>query len=319
MEAGGKWILYTLLSIAIVDSIVTIAQFLNLSLAQQIANFLHVSLIDETTWDNYERYGGAVGGLVAGGLLRGVKNGYFLCSAVIFSLMSGKGGFKFKNALLCLFLSIALFVTQERAALYLGVLCLAIYFIISVSAGNRQRSAKLILYGIAILVIVAASGLFSYVNFGETRYAILGGGADGRDVYWAKAFEFVRMHPLGGAYAFYADGGYPPHNFIPNSYVNGGLFGGTIVVALVFAQIGICVKLLFEAFYKKNHTMPVVALALIYLGYTGNSCFHNLALSMGDETAFMWWAILVSLLAQEKEADRNPQESVQQLNTPSET
>ena len=299
-ENAGSWILYTLLIIAMVDSVVTIAQFFNHPIAKNIADLLRISLIDEEAWDRYDTYGGGMGGIVAGGLLRGVKNGYYLCAAVIFSLINKENRVKLINIICCIIVFVALFVTQERAAFYLGIICLASYYMINVL---NQKKKGILVFVISILIV---SLLFSYgrsfFEFNETRYAILGSESAGREVFWNNAFNYVWMNPLGGSYDYYAHGGYPPHNFIPNSYLNGGLIGGTIIVVLVFVQIFVCVKVLYEAGFKKKHTMLVVSLALIYLGYTGNSCFHNLCLSTGDETAFMWWAIFISLLNQEKKA-----------------
>lgn len=300
-DNGGSWILYTLISIAVIDAIVTIAQFLNLSLARTIANVMRVSLIDEADWEQYETYGGAVGGLVAGGLLRGVKNGYFLCAAVVLSLIHKSEHIKVQNIILCVFFVVALFVTQERAAFYLGILSLVLYIIIGTrSQRNRNR---IVLYVFSIIALALYADVASSIDMSETRYAMLGSESDGREIFWRKAFDYVAMNPLGGAYDFYAKGGYLPHNFIPNSYINGGVFGGTVVVALVIIQIYICLKLLLETF-KRKHSMTIAVLALIYLAYTGNSCFHNLSLSMGDEVAFLWWAILSSLLTQEKQEEK---------------
>ena len=305
-EGAGEWILYTLLSIAVIDSVVTIAQFFNHPIARTIADALRVNLIDEDAWAMYDTYGGGIGGIVSGGLLRGVKNGYFLCSAVILSLINKANRINLVNVILCIVLFAALFFTQERAAFFLGVLCLVVFIILGVMK-KRQKTGVLVFIA-AIIAIVALSNLMSYIDIGETRYAVLGRDFAGRESFWKNTFDYVAINPLGGSYAFYDTGGYPPHNFIPNSYLNGGFIGGTVVVLLVFFQLYYCFKILYEAWFKKKHSMPLVALALIYIGYTGNSCFHNLCLATGDETAFMWWAMISFLL--QKEAIETKHENV---------
>lgn len=297
-ENAGSWILYTLLTIAVIDSVVTIAQFFNHPLAKNVADMLRINLIDEEEWDKYDMYGGGMGGIVSGGLLRGVKNGYFLCSAVVFSIINKKNHVRLVNIVFCVIIFVALFFTQERAAFYLGILCLVVYITIDVLKQNRR--AIIALFAVIVLIVFSFGYIQTFFDFSETRYAIMGSESAGRELFWKKAFDYIKMNPLGGSYDFYAQGGYPPHNFIPNSYLNGGIIGGTLIVSLVIIQVFLCIKILFQAFFKKEHSMFVVALALIYLGYTGNSCFHNLCLCTGDETAFMWWAIFVSLLYQEK-------------------
>ena len=311
-QNAGNWILYTLLAIAVLDSVVTIAQFVNSPIARQIADFLRISLIDEDAWDRFETYGGGMGGIVAGGLLRGVKNGYFLCSAVIFSLLSKANQVKLHNVVLCLFLFIALFCAQERAAFFLGIICLVLFIL--VNTWRKRQGGGIVIFFIAIVAVILIGNIFSdvfpVIELSGTRYATLQGESSGRELFWKKAFNYFSMNPLGGYYDYYANGGYPPHNFIPNSYLNGGIFGGTIVVALVFIQLFICLRVMYESMFEKKHSIVVVVLTLIYLAYTGNSCFHNLCLATGDETAFMWWAILACLLEQEKKKKSVQSQSV---------
>lgn len=293
-----SWIITALVSLAIIDSIVTIAQFYNSPIARIIADTLRVSLIDEETWSQLDFSGGAVGGLTAVGLLRGVKNGYFLSAAVVLVLYSKKDKIKIYNWLLMPIILFALFVTQERAAFFLGSISVLSYIMINSWRKTRQIS-EVLLVTLIFFAVFEFLGLADSFSFSDTRYDILGSEATGREKFFSDAMTYVLIHPLGGMSAYLAQGGYPPHHFIPNSFLYGGIIGGLIVTFLVALQIFISIKVLYESFIKKKYSMIVVAMAIIYLSYTGSSCFHNLALATGDESFFLWWAILSSQLYKE--------------------
>ncbi len=289
---SANWIVGTILIIAILDAIVTIGQFFNIAIAKDITDFLGVNNTLEYEWESYERNAGAILGSTASGLLGSVLNGYFLSAATIIALYNKNGTASIKNWILCLFLLVATFLSQERTGFYAAVLGIIGYVMISL----KNRPSSFYIYIIIFLAIVFFGGNFlDIINIENTRYGILGNDLGGRRELSASSWNYVLSNPLGGAMEFFASGNREPHNFIANAILYGGLIGGTIIIGYIIYQLVICLKILFERFKFKKYGLLTCVFALSYIIYTINSAFHNPSLPTGSEMFYVWWGCIAAL------------------------
>ena len=288
-----SWIYLAIMALALLDSVVTIGQFFNNPLAVKIADFLGVMKYQEDMWASIDAHSGAIGGIGAGGLFGIVKNGLFLCAASILSLYN-KNGIKWWNCVICLFLLVALFFVQERSGFVMGVLGVLVYFVF-----NRRRYMMNFLYIVTavlmFLYIIPSQSFVSSINIEETRYGIQKfSGFEGRGELSNQAFDFISLNPMGGAYA-YITSEPEPHNLIANCYLYGGVFGGSIMLAVIIVQIILIFRLLRAYYLGRNISPALINVSLIYLCLTINSLTHNNSLPRGDEFYYIFWG-LVSIM-----------------------
>lgn len=293
---AGIWVIYTILTVAIFDAIITIGQFYGNPIALTIPDLVGINNLKEETMDSYLRLG-VLHGKVVGGIVGEVYNGYFLCAASVLALYNNSNKIKIINWALCLFLLFSLFLVQERSGLYFGLFCVVIYILIN-SNNKRHSFANLILFGL-ILVLVAwkVSGL---VSFDEMRYNELGLDEGGRNELAAETWDFIAHNLFGGEMFYHSLRIRDPHNVLANSFLFGGIIGGTIVFIIIIVQIFMIVKILREAFLNKMYNSSKVIFALLYLTYTLNSFFHNPSLPAGVAMFFVCWGMVVSNLELEK-------------------
>ena len=288
-----KWVVYLILCIAIVDAIVTIGQFFNNPIARGVTLLLRVQNVDELLWEKYESGGGLMG-VAAGGLLGDIENGYFLSAATILSLFNMKNGkIGIINWALFIFLFFALFATQERAGLGMGVLCCGTYIFINTK--EYRSNIWIIALFVVFAVYFGGQYLSSIVDIDSTRYGLEGSDMGGRKELSSGAWSYILSNPLGGAFDFFAKGNREPHNFIANSFLYGGILGGLVVIAIIFSQLVRITKIIVKSFRSHKYSYSIVVFSLMYLAYTGNSAFHNLSLATGADMFFLLWGAIVGL------------------------
>lgn len=292
------YIIYTLLVIAVVDSIVTIGQFYNNPIASTIFNILNVSSnLEADMLEKYESSGGAISGLTAGGLLGGLQNGYFLSAALLLAFYNKEGEIKIYNWILGGVIYLGLFFTQERAGFYFGTIILLLYIFLNTSR-NKKNIITILFIGV-FLLILGDDLLYRFVDFENTRYGILESDMGGRSNLSAGSWDYVLSHPFGGAYSFFARGNRMPHNFIANSFLYGGILGGFFIMLLIFGQIWKSIRIYIDTIKKNTYSLTLIMFILLYLVYTLNSGFHNPCLATGTELFFVWWGCVEALMKKE--------------------
>ena len=287
---GSGWVVSTLLVIAILNALVTIFQFYGNPLALSITDVLRIENLDEKTWETYERFD-TLHGRAVGGLVGAVNNGYFLSAASVLALYNKNNKIKILNWILCVFLFFALFLVQERAGLFSAAICLVLFVIIS-SFEKKSIVSIVVFFIIALLLVIYGS---RFMSVEEMRYSTEGFDVGGRSTFSARGWDFVKDYPLGGEIEFHTLGIMDPHNVFTNSYIFGGLFGGTIVFLIILFQLFIILKISIESFVYKTHNNLLLTFSLLYLTYTMNSFFHNPSLPAGSPMFFVLWGMVASL------------------------
>lgn len=298
---GINWIVYTVLAIAILDSVVTIGQFYNNPIARTICEFLRGDEFKEDLYVYYERHEN-LQGRSAAGLLGAVLNGYFLSAVCILGLYNKEGKPKVINWALFMFFAFALFLVQERSGLYFGLLCVFIYVFLT-SVTNKKSIITIMLVLPIVLFLIARHGS-SLVSLDDTRYVTQAMDGGGRESLAAGGWLFLEHHPLGGIMEFHALGNRDSHNAVTNAFLFGGIFGGIVVLSIIFAQLWAIIKILYKSFQQRRYSFALIVFSLMYLDFTLNSFFHNASLMSGNFLFFLAWGVIVSLLEKENYPDR---------------
>ena len=293
---GGLWVADTILVVAVLDAIVTIGQFYGNPLALTITDILRVSNLTEESLETYARLD-TLHGRTVGGLLGEVMNGYYLSAACVLALYNRGERIRIQNWALCVFLLFALFLTQERSGLFVGTLCVVIYVIVS---GRGKGSVWRYLVILALIVILALQYGGQFVSLSEMRYSEIGLDEGGRSNLSKGAWTFVAEYPLGGEIEFHSQEMRDPHNVLANSYLFGGIIGGTVVFSIILIQLITIFKIIYKKLVRKTIDNMLVVFSLLYLTYTFNSFFHNPSLPAGSSLFFVSWGMVSALLGAEK-------------------
>lgn len=292
-----KWIIVAILAVACIDALVTIGQFFNNPIAKGVTLLLRVQNVDDILWEKYDS-GGALGGVAAAGLLGDIQNGYFLSAAVILSLLNiSSGKIRIINWLLFVYLFFALFVTQERSGLLFGAFSCFIYIVINTRF--HRRNIIIILAAIIFALYYGGSYIGNLIDIDNTRYGMLGSDMGGRSELSQGVWQYLLHNPLGGALEFFAEGNREPHNFMANSFLYGGIFGGVILMAIILWQMIVVFRIVYNSAFKIPYSSVLVVFSLMYFAYTGSSAFHNLSLPTGCEMFFIIWGVVSALYRRE--------------------
>lgn len=294
-DAGGL-IIKVLVIAGIVNSIVAIGQFYGISIAELIPEALHITLSEEELElldrENFHGYN-------VGGLLGAVCSGYFLSATAVLALYNKNNKISVFNWAAFVVIFFALFLVQERSGLAAGFLCAFLFLVVfSIRNKNTLIYSILILVAIAFIIVYVGS---RYISYEEMRYTTKGLEDSGRTGYFFTSLIWVfSQSPLGGANYFYSQGGYYPHNIIANALLYGGIFGGTVLICILIAQL-VKIGRVFLSYIKgKKYPVLLIVSCAAYLSYTINSFFHNTSLVFASETIFLLWAMITSLIEKEK-------------------
>ena len=298
---GLNWIIFTLLTIAVIDSVVTIGQYYNNPIAKTISEFIRGDDFDEELYEDFERRM-AWRSIAVAGVLGAVLNGYFLSAVCILGLYNIKGEPGIINWALFLFLAFALFLVQERSGLYFGLLCAFMYVFLT-SVTNKKSIITIMLVLPIVLFLIVEYGS-SFVNLGDTRYFTQALNNGGRDELAAGGWAFIADHPLGGIMEFHALGNRDSHNAVTNAFLFGGVFGGIVVLSIILAQLWAIIKILYKSYQQRRYSFALIVFSLMYLDLALNSFFHNASLTTGNVLFFLVWGVIVSLLEKESNVDR---------------
>lgn len=298
---GLNWIIFTLLAIAVIDSVVTIGQFYNNPIAKTISVFMRGDDFNEGLYEYYERRMD-LHGVSAAGVLGAVLNGYFLSAVCILGLYNKSGKLRINNWAMFMFLAFALFLVQERSGLYFGLFCAFIYMFLT-TVGSKKSSFSLLLILPIIFFLITRYGS-SLVNFNDTRYITQAMDRGGREGLAAGGWSFIEHHPLGGIMEFHALGNRDSHNLVTNAFLFGGIFGGIVVLLVIITQLWLIIKILYKSYQQHCYSFGLIAFSLMYLDFTLNSFFHNASLVTGNAFFFIAWGVVIPLYEKESAAMR---------------
>ena len=286
----GSIIIYILVALGIINAIEVIAQYFGSPIAVAIPEILHIQM-DEEYMDVLFKSVPPLNNIA--GLMGVVRSGYFLSATAVMALYYEREKISIFNWIAVAIILFALFLVQERSGLIFGLIC-ASFYLISYSIKNKKT-----LFATAIVIIVAVILLSNYVltfvSIEDMRYATKGMDDTRRITLARNAIAWFFSHPMGGASQYFAMGGGYPHNFFVNALLYGGIFGGSVLIGILFVQLYRIWKIISSYLRIESISSLLLVCCFAYLCYTFNSFFHNFSLVTGGEMIFLLWAMIGSL------------------------
>ena len=285
---GADLLIWLFVGIGLFDAVITIGQFFRWGFVDQVYSFFSFSYDEDFIEASYQR--SDYYGRVLVGLFDSVTNGYFLSAVSLLVLCNKKCKF-FINVLLWVVMISASFLAQERSGFFLAVIFSVFIFI-------RYLGQKIgyvgVIVGVIIMLFLAvyAADHTGLLLNGDFRYS-KGFDMQNREELRNSAWSYFLQHPLGGFYDYTARGNGHPHIFIINAFLYGGIFGGVIVIYLLFLQLIKIFPFLFKKFSDPNAEWAFVW-GLIYVDYTLISMLHNASILSGTFLFFIWWGAFLA-------------------------
>lgn len=286
-KEGTNVIIWTFVFIGILNALVTIGQFFNWGIIDDLFSFLRFEIDDNFTTISELK---DAEGLTLPGLMGNVNNGFFLSATALLILYNRQCNFYF-NILLWLVVMAASFLAQERAGFMLA--CAFSAFIV----GNHyfSKNTTLGFFAVVIMLIVSAYLINFYMEevlSSELRYA-KGLEGDSRSEYRSVTWNYILNNPMGGFYEFNSNGNNHPHNYFLNAFLFGGFFGGIFVILLLILQVIKIIPFLFRNKETEESKWAFIW-GLIYIDYTLNSLVHNASIVQGIMPFFIWWGAFLA-------------------------
>lgn len=181
--------------------------------------------------------------------------------------------------------SVACFMTQQRAAFYLLLFCLAVYLFVAI----KKNAIVFVVLGVLAILFVDDFN-FNNMDLGRLSQTT----DDARSGLYKHAFEFISEHPiLGGPMSFQRMAGLSSHNVALDSWIFAGFFGFITMIVLICKTLISGIKTFIKGLnvagqdrYKIFCSITVIN-AMVY-GFT-----HNTSYLTGDVLIFITLALML--------------------------
>ena len=282
------YLIYTLIAIGVFDAIITICQVAHITFFDDFLKTFQLIGYDKMNLlEDRELMGLAIPGIMSSP----VTNGHILLLSSILSLYLCRDRFNVLGVVCFLVIIGGAFFAQLRSSFFLALL-LSVFVVYKIVVSKRTTTKVVLLIALLLGVIYGGSYLYNIVTTGSNRYADMGMEANGRDVIYKVAFNYILENPIFGSYnAFVYHYGMYPHNFFLGAYLHAGIIGFIAVVTLAVKQQFLSIKICFSK--KEKNTVLTVILASIIIGLFGNGITHNISLANGDVMTWLIWGALI--------------------------
>ena len=293
---GSRVIVYTLLSICLVDAVVTIAQYFTLPFSYSILDTLHLNITEgfEDSLLYHQSLSGTMEGRSLPGLFgTAVKNGYILAIGAVLALYNKNSKLSLFNFVVWLIIVIALYFCQERSAFGFGLIFSSVYMFFYI----RQIKAKWrfpIYLIVAILSLLIVYKLYGVILGGNSKFANKGFDMSDRLYIYDFAIDYFKSNPLGCYFEYREAAQIDPHNIFISAFLYGGIIGGLSIIVILIMQVREGLRFIsrYVNYDQSKNTKLIFLLA--YGAYIANSLFHNHSIVNGSCTAWILWAAFIS-------------------------
>ncbi len=284
-------IIQTFVFIGIVDSVVTISQFYNISLANTFVSFMHFEGVDER-FLNIQAGQDVMHGTAIPGILGAVLNGYFLSFVSIISLFNKENKLALWNLLIWFIIIIGSYYVQERSGFF-GGLVLSVFVMVKMLSCSSDKYRAIVSPLLLLISIIILAVILNNLTSSEMRYNSFD--MSNRIAIYSKAWDFFMQHPLGGFYLCLNAIEFYPHNLFLNALIFGGWFGGLMIFVILGMQF---IEIIPTFFYriKEQENFALLLFGVAYTVFTINSFVHNLSIVTGDATIWILWGGFVALI-----------------------
>lgn len=270
--------IYTLLSICLVNAIVTIGQHYMQPIAFAIPQYLGVQVFAVDSM--FEKSDTTITQFALFGIFGAFQNGYYSAVGAVLSLVLWA---RKKKLIYLVFLPICvfgLFCVQERAGFVAGILFSFLFFYKTlINSKSWMMKAGVILLSIIALLLIASYGINTSSVTEGTRYESFDW--DTRTSLFDWSVEYILDHPISANVCdFFNTYQHYPHNFIFNSFIYGTLIGGFLIIGAMIAIWIKAAKAMMHPLTENN--CYVIILAFTLFAYSMAGFTHNASIVTGD-------------------------------------
>ena len=183
------------------------------------------------------------------------------------------------------FASVACFMTQQRAAFYLLMFCLAVYRFVAI-----KKSARVFVVLGVLAILFVDNFNFDNIDLGRLSQTT----DDARSDLYKHALEFISKHPiLGGPMSFQRMAGLSSHNVALDSWIFAGFFGFITMMILICKTLISGIKTFIEGLNiaGQNRYMIFCSIAVINAMLYGFT--HNTSYLTGEVLIFIASALML--------------------------
>lgn len=276
-----------LLAILLVDSVVTIFQYLENPIAWAIGGVMgDISQAEEYLLMHDDSLGASIMPGILGGA---VSNAFYIAVVAPLSFLyiyKSKILGKFAIGSVFLLSFFASYVTQQRASFGL----LLVFVLINVCYNVKRYRSFVWLVMLALMIV----SFFIYFDLTDDYWGRLTKtSSDDRKDLISYASTFVFDNWLwGGPIKYVKEAGVSAHNIIIDSIINAGIFGFIFAMLLYFGSLFNVARSITISFFKKrNISLLVISFSMFICLIYG--LFHNASYITGDVLVFIMLALFL--------------------------
>lgn len=299
-----KYIIYCLIGIALVDALISIAQFHNWAFAWGIwyafndAQTVKQAILIESM-GNIDQAISFRNTFCPGIFPSSVYNGYIISALGFMSILNYNNAHNLKskiiNSIIVVIICYALFIVQQRMAFYVFMAASCFYFY------SKNKT---------LFAIILVAGIWYFITYGlDFDTDSIGRLAEtqdkSREHLYNVAIEYVKNHLwVGGRKDFITISRLSAHNIILNAFMYGGVIGALFIIIIYYRMCVICVKQIINSI-NYEVSFSILAFAYSLLIYNLISLTHNNSLLTGEPIIWILYALLLVSIKYEKEESPN--------------
>ena len=183
------------------------------------------------------------------------------------------------------FASVACFMTQQRAAFYLLLFCLAVYLFVAI------KKNAIIFVVLGILAIMFVDDLnFDNMDIGRLSETT----DDSRSRLYKHAYAFILEHPiLGGPMSFQKMAGLSSHNVALDSWIFAGFFGFITMMILICKTLISGIKTFIKGLNIAGQDRYMIFCSIAVINAMAYGFTHNTSYLTGDVLIFIALALML--------------------------
>lgn len=294
-------VINTLVLIGVADAVVTIGQYLNIPVFNDIVYVMRFVNLNEQFISIQER-SDIVNRIAVPGIVGAVTNGYVLSFLSVMALFNKKGKLTLWNLAVWSVLISGSFCAQERSGFIAAVL-LSLFMIVRLVSNMGRRIKPLLLPLLIAVFVVGLVYLTGLMAESESRHSLGINIMEERAGIYRRAWAFFVENPMGGFLEFIDTKNMYPHNIFLNALLQGGIFGGIAILVLLIMQFSKIIPYFIKPI-KDYDDVVKITFAFAFTAYSINSLVHNLSIVSGDANIWILWGGFLAVLERQKKQFR---------------
>lgn len=181
--------------------------------------------------------------------------------------------------------SLACFMTQQRAAFYLLLFCLAVYLFVAI----KKNAIIFIVLGVLVMLFVDNLN-FDNIDIGRLSNTT----DDARSELYKHAYAYISEHPfLGGPMSFQKMAGVTSHNVALDSWIFAGFFGFVTMMILICMTVLSAIKTFLRGLKAKGQNRYMIFCSVAVINAMVYGFTHNTSYLTGNVIIFIALALML--------------------------